>query len=50
MFLKSVDQMKRCCYIDVVFLKLPSGANQKEKEKDVGAGNILKNNKTRDLP
>ena len=50
MFLKSIDQMKRCCYIHVVFLKLPSGANQKEKEKDVGAGNILKNNKTRDLP
>ena len=31
-------------------LKLLSGANQKKKEKDVGAGNILKKNRTRSLP
>ena len=31
-------------------LKLSSGANEKKKEKVVGAVNILKKNKTRSLP
>ena len=30
--------------------KLSLGANQKKNEKDVGAGNIFKNNRTRNLP
>ena len=34
---------------ELLNLKLSSGANQKKKEKDVGAGNILKKNITKSL-
>ena len=34
----------------LVSLKLSSGVNKNKKEKVVGAGNILKNNRTRSLP
>ena len=55
----NIQQLKKCnsrnYEIDTVIvllfiLKLSSGANQKKKEKVVGAGNIFKKNRTRSLP